>query len=72
MDLMNPANPMNMVNPASPWYYVWNAQDDTPAEPVKATAEAAASGGGDGCFILFMLLMCVIAFAVFLWVTFTD
>lgn len=28
MDLMNPANPLNMVNPASPWYHVWNTTSD--------------------------------------------
>lgn len=26
MDLLNPANPLNMINPASPWYHVWNSE----------------------------------------------
>lgn len=39
MDLMNPANPLNMVNPASPWYYVWNSTDDTTTKVVETTVE---------------------------------
>lgn len=29
MDLLNPANPINMINPASPWYHVWNSNEST-------------------------------------------
>lgn len=65
MDLMNPANPMNMVNPASPWYYVWNTHDDTPAQVVEASGDETA-------LVLFLVFACFAAFAAFVWVVLSD
>lgn len=70
MDLMNPANPMNMVNPASPWYHVWNAHtDDT---PVSTAVNAAAESGDDTAFVIFLLVALVVGIGAFAWAVFSD
>lgn len=43
MDFMNPANPINLVNPASPWYYVWNTQTGTAATTVTTPPATVGS-----------------------------
>lgn len=64
MDLLNPANPLNMINPASPWYHAWNSES-SPSVVLTDTVTAADKlllgvvGVGVVC--------AVVAFAYMLW-----
>lgn len=64
MDLLNPANPLNMVNPASPWYHVWNSTS-TPSVVLTDTVTTA-----DKCLLGIVgvgVVCAVVAFAYILW-----
>lgn len=64
MDLLNPANPLNMVNPASPWYHVWNTESapSVVLTDTVTTADKIAFG-----VIGVALCAVVVAFAYMLW-----
>lgn len=73
MDLLNPANPMNMVNPASPWYHVWNPSDGKPQpqEVIQVTADVHDTATAFGLFgVITLMGVLVAALALFIWVIF--
>lgn len=75
MDLMNPANPLNMVNPASPWYHVYRAGDDTQSkgahEVIQVTADVTDKATAFGLFgVVSLVVVITIALALFIWAIF--
>lgn len=65
MDLLNPANPLNMVNPASPWYSVWNSVPEVSGSTTElTTGEAFIVCGIVGALCLMI--------AGLLWLMFSD
>lgn len=73
MDLLNPVNPMNMVNPASPWYHVWNPSDGgkEPQEVIQVTADVTDKATAFGLFgVLSLIVVLGIAAGLFIWAIF--
>ncbi|WEU68252.1 hypothetical protein TARRARE_6 [Escherichia phage vB_Ec_Tarrare] len=66
MDLLNPANPLNMVNPASPWYHVWNS---VPEESHTVVTELTA---GESFIIYGIVGVFCLMIAGLLWLMLSD
>lgn len=63
--LMNPANPLNYINPASPWYHIYNnsTKENPPQEHTATTVHqtvTTVSNAPDPSFILCILLAIII------------
>lgn len=68
MDLLNPANPLNMINPASPWYHVWNSHDTTYKAAEVATDVTLTTADKFLLGVVGVGVVCaVIAFVYMLW-----